>query len=139
MEWHTKNEILRNADVISLHVPLTQQTKGMISSRELEMMKPEAILINTARGGIINEVDLYNSLIEGHLGGIAIDTFEGEPYKGPLATIDRCLLTTHMGSMTETCREQMEIEATKETIRFLRGNGLENEVPLVEYNLQSNL
>ena len=136
VEWHTKDDILRTADVITLHVPLTRQTKSMITRAELEMMKPDAILINTARGGIIDEVDLYNVLMEDHLGGIAIDTFETEPYKGRLATIDRCLLTAHMGSMSADCRARMEIEATQEAVRLISGETLISMAPLEEYENQ---
>ncbi len=136
VEWHTKDDILRTADVITLHVPLTRQTKSMITRAELEMMKPDAILINTARGGIIDEVDLYNVLMEDHLGGIAIDTFETEPYKGRLATIDRCLLTAHMGSMSADCRARMEIEATQEAVRLISGETLISMAPLEEYDNQ---
>ena len=136
VEWHTKDDILRTADVITLHVPLTRQTKSMITRAELEMMKPDGILINTARGGIIDEVDLYNVLMEDHLGGIAIDTFETEPYKGRLATIDRCLLTAHMGSMSADCRARMEIEATQEAVRLISGETLISMAPLEEYENQ---
>ena len=99
-------------------------------------MKPDAILINTARGGIINEFDLANALNAGHLDGAAIDVFEHEPYTGPLAEIERCILTSHMGSMTVDCRTRMEIEATEEAVRFLTGLSLEREVPEEEYKFQ---
>jgi D-3-phosphoglycerate dehydrogenase len=73
----------------------------------------------------------------GHLSGAAIDVFEHEPYKGPLAEIDRCVLTAHMGSMSVDCRTRMEIEATDEAVRFLTGKPLASEVPQVEYDVQS--
>ena len=75
-EWVSKEEIYREADVISLHIPLTKQTKGMIRKQELELMKPDSILINTARGGIIDENDLYQIMKNNHLSGAAIDVFE---------------------------------------------------------------
>ena len=65
--------------------------------------------------------------------------FEQEPYEGSLREIERCLLTAHMGSMSETCREKMEIEATKEVVRFFTGRDLETEVPQIEYDLQKDL
>jgi D-3-phosphoglycerate dehydrogenase len=99
------------------------------------MMKPNAVLVNTARGGIVNEADLCAVLQEGHLAGAAMDVFEIEPYQGCLSGIERCLLTSHMGSMSEDCRTQMEIEATQETIRFLKGQPLLGEVPEHEYKL----
>ena len=134
--WTDKEEIYRQADIISLHLPLTKHTKNMIRAEQIAIMKPDAILINTARGGIINEFDLANALNAGHLDGAAIDVFENEPYTGPLAEIERCILTSHMGSMTVDCRTRMEIEATEEAVRFLTGLSLEREVPEEEYDVQ---
>lgn len=136
LEWVGKDEIYRNADVISLHVPLTPQTKNMIRREQLIQMKPDAIIINTSRGGIINERDLFEVLNSGHLNGAAIDVFEQEPYRGDLANIERCLLTSHMGSMSEDCRSRMEIQAIEETLRFLNGLPLESSVPQEEYKIQ---
>ena len=99
-------------------------------------MKSDAIVINTARGGIINERDLYDVLQSGHLGSAAIDVFDFEPYDGPLREINHCLLTAHMGSMSVDCRTRMEIEATEEAIRFLTGKPLEGVVPEEEYEVQ---
>jgi D-3-phosphoglycerate dehydrogenase len=100
-------------------------------------MKPDALLLNTARGGIINESDLYEVLKSGHLGGAAIDVFEQEPYGGPLGEIDRCVLTSHMGSMSVDCRSRMEIEASEEAVRYLRGLPLESLVPEDEFASQA--
>ena len=136
LEWVSKQRIYDEADVISLHVPLTQRTKNMISKKHLLSMKQDAIIINTARGGIINEQDLYEVMQSGHLSGAAIDVFEQEPYDGPLKEIQRCLLTSHMGSMSVDCRTRMEIEATEEAIRFLTGKPLEGVVPEDEYEVQ---
>jgi len=136
VEWVDKETILREADVISLHLPLTKYTKNMIRYDQLKMMKPDAVIINTARGGIINEKDLALVLNEGHLSGAAVDVFDDEPYAGGLRGIDRCLLTAHMGSMSVDCRTRMEIEATEEVVRFLTGRPLESLVPSFEYDVQ---
>lgn len=136
LEWVGKEEIYRQADVISLHVPLTVQTKNMIRREHLLQMKPDAVVINTSRGGIINERDLADVLGAGHLSGAAIDVFEHEPYTGELAGIDRCLLTSHMGSMSIDCRTRMEIEATEEAVRFLTGQAMQGLVPQEEYDVQ---
>mgnify|MGYP003969327821 FL=1 len=136
IEWASKDQIYKDADIISLHLPLTKLTYNLIQKKQMDLMKDDAILINTSRGGIINENDLYNTLKSGHLGGVAIDVFEQEPYDGPLVEIDRCLLTAHMGSMSIDCRTSMEIEATKEAIRFVKGEPLQGEVPIEEYNIQ---
>lgn len=135
-EWTEKEIIYREADVISLHLPLTGETKNMIRYEHLKAMKPDAIIINTSRGGIINEPDLARALNEGHLSGAAVDVFEQEPYKGDLELIDRCLLTSHMGSMSIDCRTRMEIEATEEAVRFLTGKSLVGLVPPEEYALR---
>jgi D-3-phosphoglycerate dehydrogenase len=136
IEWVSKEEIYRHADVISLHVPLTVHTKNMIRREHLVQMKSDAMIINTSRGGIINELDLAEVMNEGHLSGAAIDVFEKEPYTGVLAQIDRCLLTSHMGSMSVDCRTRMEIEATEEAVRFLTGQALQGSVPPEEYDVQ---
>ena len=136
LEWVSKDEIYRHADLISLHVPMTVQTKNMIQREQLMMMKPDAMIINTSRGGIINEYDLAEVLSIGHLNGAAIDVFDQEPYTGKLAQIDRCLLTSHMGSMSIDCRTRMEIESTEETVRFLTGKSLRGLVPPEEYEVQ---
>ena len=99
-------------------------------------MKKDALIINTSRGGIINETDLYSTLKGDHLQGAAIDVFDSEPYNGPLNTVKNCLLTAHMGSMSIDCRSRMEIEATEEAIRFLKNKELKNPVPQYEYELQ---
>ena len=136
IEWVSKDVLYREADLITIHVPLTQKTKNMITSNELSMMKPNAYLINTSRGGIVNEEDLYQHLLNNKIGGAAIDVFEYEPYKGSLAKLDNCLLTAHMGSMSIDCRTRMEIEATEEVIRFSLGKELLSEVPESEYKVQ---
>jgi D-3-phosphoglycerate dehydrogenase / 2-oxoglutarate reductase len=136
VEWVEKKQIYKEADIISLHLPLTHLTKNMIRREHLLTMKQDALIINTARGGIINEQDLYDVMLTGHLSGAAIDVFEQEPYDGPLKEIERCLLTAHMGSMSVECRARMEIEATEEAIRFLTGKMLEGEVPQEEYEVQ---
>ena len=131
-----KDVIYREADIVSLHVPLTAQTKNMVRREHLMGMKPDAMIINTARGGIINEEDLAQVLRSGHLGGAAVDVFCEEPYGGELSSIERCLLTSHMGSMSVDCRTRMEIEATEEAIRYLRGEPLRGVVPEAEYQVQ---
>ena len=137
LKWVRKEDVYRDADVISLHLPRTRATNKMIGRKELLSMKPDAVIINTSRGGIIKERDLYEVLKAGHLAGAAIDVFEQEPYAGELAEIDRGVLTAHMGSMSIDCRTRMEIEATAETVRFLSGEPLEGEVPRSEYDVQS--
>ena len=136
VEWVDKDTIYREADIITIHTPLTLKTKNMIKKKQLKIMKRDAIIINTARGGIINERDLYDVMQEGHLSGAAIDVFDSEPYSGELLEIKRCILTAHMGSMSVDCRARMEIEATEEVIRYLTQCPLESVVPDEEYIVQ---
>lgn len=136
LEWVDKETIFREADVISVHVPLTKSTKNMITMSELNMMKNDVLLINASRGGIINEADLAVALRSKRIGGAAIDCFDIEPYSGELAEIDSCLLTSHMGSMSLDCRSRMEIEAVEEVVRYFSNIELKNLVPSSEYILQ---
>ena len=136
LEWTTKEQIYKEADLISLHLPLTRTTANMIRREQLLQMKPDALLVNTSRGGIVHEEDLYGVMADGRLGGAAVDVFEREPYAGNLAKIERCLLTSHMGSMSVDCRTRMEIEAAEEAVRFFTGSPLKSEVPQTEYDSQ---
>ena len=134
-----KDIIYREADVITIHVPLTGETRGMIDRRQFEMFKKTSILINTARGGIVVEKALRKALVDKKIFAAAIDTFENEPYKGSLCGVKQCLLTSHMGSMSEDCRERMELEATQEVVRLAKGQSLAQEVPRSEYHSQELL
>jgi len=96
-------------------------------------MKPGALLVNTSRGNMVDEVALAAALRAKRIGGAAIDVFAREPYSGELASLERCILTCHMGSMSEDCRARMELEATEEAIRFVRGEPLQHAVPESEY------
>jgi D-3-phosphoglycerate dehydrogenase / 2-oxoglutarate reductase len=136
LNWVDKETIYKESDLITFHLPLTESTKDMVTKKQLKMMKSDASVINTSRGGIINEDDLFYVMSEGHLSGAAIDVFQNEPYDGKLKEIDRCFLTAHMGSMSIDCRTRMEIEATEEAIRFLTNRPLKSAVPDEEYEVQ---
>lgn len=135
--WTDKETIYREADVITLHVPLTRHTRNMIGPRELEFMKPEAILINTARGGIIDEIALAAALRTRPTFAAAVDVFEQEPYGGELTKLENCLLSCHMASCTRDCRLQMELQAADEVVRYFRGEPFAAPVPESEYLVQS--
>ena len=136
LDWVSKEKIYKEADIISIHTPLTSETKNMITKDNLLSMKKDAVIINTARGGIVNEQDLFEVMQDGHLSGAAIDVFDFEPYKGRLREIQRCILTAHMGSMSVDCRTRMEIEATEEVVRFLTKQPLQGLVPEEEFAVQ---
>ncbi len=134
-EWSTKENIYQKADIVSLHLPLNFETKNLITKKQLLSFKKDALVINTSRGGIINEQDLFDVLSSQHLAGAAMDVFENEPYEGVLTNLKSCLLTSHMGSMSVDCREKMELEATEEVIRFFKKESLKSLVPQSEYDL----
>jgi D-3-phosphoglycerate dehydrogenase len=133
VHWVEKDVIYSEADIISLHLPLTPLTQNLIAVRELNMMKSDAVFVNTSRGGMVNEHDLAQVLKQGKLAGAALDVFGQEPYSGELVTIENCLLTCHMGSMSRDCRTRMELEATEEAVRFLKDEPLRLLVPDAEY------
>ena len=124
----SKEEVLKTSDVVSVNVPLKEDTKDYIAMDEFNLMQNHAILINTARGGIVNENDLYIALKEGLIGSAAIDVFEEEPYVGNLKELDNCLLTCHMGASTIDSRTDMEVQALEEVIRYKNNQPLKNEV-----------
>ena len=129
----TKNKIFKNCNIITLHLPLTKQTKNLVTKKEINLMRSDAILINTSRGGIINENHLYEALKNKKIHSAALDVFSKEPYFGSLKKLDNCHCTTHIASMSINCRNKMEIESTKEIVRFFKGEKLQYEVPKEEY------
>ena len=136
VQWAEKEEIFREADVVTLHLPATSSTFGLIGERELSMMKPGTLLINTARGVIVDEGALAAALRSGHLGGAAVDVFHEEPYKGELTQLPNCILTPHVGARTRVSRLQMELEAAENVICFLQGKPVPGLVPEDQYEIQ---
>jgi D-3-phosphoglycerate dehydrogenase len=132
-----KEEIYKHADIISLHVPLTNLTRNLIGKTELSLMIESTFVINTARGGIVNESDLYHAVKSEQIAGAAIDVFEKEPYKGNLIELENIILTEHMGSCSFDCRYLMEFGAASEVVRFFKGEPLLNPVPNEELENQS--
>lgn len=131
-----KHTLYRDSNMISLHVPLTRLTRDLISAQEFSMMERSTRIINTSRGGIVNEAYLYTALKTGQIAAAAVDVFETEPYTGNLAELDNCLLSCHMGSMTSDCRAEMELRATEGVVRFVCGDSLQSVVPQEEYDNQ---
>jgi len=128
VDFVSKEEVLQQSDIISVNIPLKKDTKDYITIKELKQMKKDSILINTARGGIVNEKDLYVALKENIIAGAAVDVFEEEPYKGKLIELDNIILTCHMGASTIDSRTDMEVQAIQEAIRYKNGESLKNEV-----------
>ena len=108
IKFATMDELLTASDIISLHVPLTEETRGLVNKEMLAKTKPGALLINTARGPIVREDDLVESLRNGHLGGVALDVYENEPNIHPeLIGMENVILTPHIASATIEAREDM--------------------------------
>lgn len=128
IEYVTKDSLLTEADIISLHLPLKDDTRDFIGADELSRMKSNSLLINTARGGIVNEADLALALKNGQIAGAAVDVFADEPYKGPLTELENCTLTAHMGASTAETRRRMELEAIADLLRFHAQQPMQNEV-----------
>ncbi len=115
-------ELLREADFISLHVPLTPETRHMIGKREFEMMKDGAVLINTARGEVVDEEALISALKSGKLFAAGLDVYYGEPKVNPeLLKLRNVVLTPHIGSATERTRRKMAEMVCEDVVRVLRG------------------
>lgn len=102
-------ELLAESDVVSLHVPLTPQTRGLLDERRLRMMKPDAVLVNTARGSLVDERVLAAMLRDGRMGGAALDVFDKEPLPAgsPLAGAPRLILTPHIAGVTLESNERV--------------------------------
>ena len=117
----TMEEVLRAADVVSLHVPLTPQTRNLIDESRLALMKPDAILINTARGGVVNESALADALKSGRIGGAALDVYDSEPLPpgSPLADAPNLILTPHIAGVTRESNERVSTMIAERVAAFL--------------------
>lgn len=126
------DEVLREADFLTIHAPLTPQTRNLIGARELALTKPGARLVNCARGGIVNEQALYEALASGHLAGAALDVFEREPPPPdhPLLRLPTVLATPHLGASTVEAQVACALEVAEQVARFLAGLPVRNAVNL---------
>ncbi|MHB8916383.1 MAG: NAD(P)-dependent oxidoreductase, partial [Desulfocucumaceae bacterium] len=119
----TLDAVLSGADFVSLHVPYTKDTHHLIGERELSLIKPAGYLINTSRGGIVDEEALFRALREGKLAGAALDVFEKEPPAKdmPLFGLDNVLLTPHMAAMTDLALINMATDVAGGILDVLEG------------------
>lgn len=124
------DDLLRRADFVSLHTPLNVQTRHLIDRRRLALMKPTAILINTARGGVVDQDALYDALAHDVIGGAALDVTDPEPLPAdhPLLGLSNVLVVPHIGSATVGTRTQMALMAAANLIAGVRGEPLPNAV-----------
>jgi D-3-phosphoglycerate dehydrogenase len=116
--------LLRESDIVTLHAQLTSETKHMIGSKELALMKPSAFLINTARGALVNEQSLFEALRDRRISGAAIDAFETEPppSNNPLLSLDNVILTPHIASWTSDALRKEAYMAVEEVRRIVTGS-----------------
>ena len=116
-------DIYHQADIICLHCPLTDKTRGMINSNTIAQMKPGAFIVNTARGAIINENDLYHALKEKQIAGAALDCYETEPPAAdhPLFQLDNIILTTHTAGTSDHSTRNVGLAAAKNVLDILQG------------------
>jgi D-3-phosphoglycerate dehydrogenase len=123
------NDVIAMSDFISLHTPLSSETHHMIGKAQLERMKTNAYLINTARGGLVDEGALYEALLEKRIAGAALDVFVDEPPTGsPLLTLDSVVVTPHIGAHTRESIERMGVMAAQNVVRALQGAQPHNRV-----------
>ena len=114
--------LFRESDFITLHCPLNEETRNMVDAKRLAEMKPKAVLVNTARGGIIDEAALYEALRTGEIGAAGLDATEVEPACGsPLATLPNCILTPHAGAATYEAGYNMGMMAARNALDVLNG------------------
>lgn len=119
----TPEEVYRQADFLSLHVPLTPDTRDMVNKEVFAMMKPTAIVLNCARGGVINEADLYQAVVDGSIAGAGLDVFEDEPInpQNPLYTLDKVIVTPHDAALTFEAADRMGLHAAQGIVEVLQG------------------
>ncbi len=122
-------ELLPEVDYLTVHTPLTSQTRNLIGEREIALMKKDARIINCARGGIIQEDALYRALKENRLKGAALDVFEkGKPFDSPLLKLDSVIITPHLGASTEEAQKRVALDIVLQVIDALKGGPLRNVV-----------
>jgi D-3-phosphoglycerate dehydrogenase len=115
------DELLRDSDIVTLHLSLDNDTKGLFDMKLFSQMKDESVFINTSRGMIVDEDALYEVLKNGKIGYACLDVFGNEPYKGRLRELDNITLTCHVGSYAKEARVEMERQAVENLLKGLGG------------------
>jgi D-3-phosphoglycerate dehydrogenase len=122
-------ELFRRSDFITIHTPITAETRNMINKETIKIMKSGVRIINCARGGIVNEKDLYEALVEGKVAGAALDVFEKEPAENnPLLTLDSVISTPHLGAATKEAQENVAIAIAEQIADYLVQGTIRNAV-----------
>jgi len=122
--------LIKESDFISIHVPLTPDTRNLIGSKEMQQMKKGAFIINTARGGIVDENALYQFLTNGHLGGAALDVTEQEPIQSdsPLLKLDNVIITSHIASYSKESLNAVSMACARNIIKIINNETPDNIV-----------
>jgi D-3-phosphoglycerate dehydrogenase len=122
-------KLLRRSDFITVHTPLTPETKHIINKDNIKMMKKGVRIINCARGGIINEKDLYDALVDGKVAGAALDVFENEPpINNPLIKLDNVISSPHLGASTKEAQENVAVTIAEQIADYLTNGTIRNAV-----------
>ncbi len=121
LTWVDLPKLLQQSDIVTLHVPLNDRNRGLISRDQLAQMKPGSMLVNFSRGKVVDESALENAIRRKHLGGAALDVFEDEPYEGTLTRFPNVVLTAHIGASARQSRYQMELQAVENCVDVLAG------------------
>jgi len=123
VEFVSLETLCASADVITMHVPLTDGTRGLINAARLSLMKKDAVIVNTSRGGVIDEAALAAALNEGKLGGAGLDVFEEEPPKAdnPLLSCEKAILTPHAAALTQECVVRMAELGAERVLDLMHG------------------
>jgi phosphoglycerate dehydrogenase-like enzyme len=124
-------KVLEHSDVVSIHVPLTENTRGLIDASALKLMRDDAVLINSSRGGVVDEAALYEALRTGIIAGAALDVFEDEParHDNPLFQLPNVLVTPHIAGITEEAVERLSRATADNVLTTLRGETPKTLVP----------
>lgn len=125
----TLDDIFKRSDFITVHTPLTKETKGLISAKQIAMMKDGVRLVNCARGGIIDETALFDALKSGKVAGAALDVFEKEPpFDNPLLTLDNVVCVPHLGAATQEAQVNVAVVVAEQIVEALKGGRVRNAV-----------
>lgn len=123
VEFTGEEELFRRSDVITVHIPLTGETQELVNRRLLALMRPGAFLVNTSRGGVVNQADLVQALQERSIAGAGLDVFEQEPPPegSPLLALDNVILTPHAAALTAECVLRMATSAAERVVKLFQG------------------
>jgi len=132
------NELLGMADIITIHTPLTPETKNLIRKETFLRMKKGVIIINCARGGIVNELDLYEAVKSGIVGEAALDVFEKEPpgKDNPLLKLDELVFTPHLGASTEEAQTKVSVAIAEQIVDFFINGAVRNAVNMPSISIE---